>query len=107
LSAKERQIASLRAIADELEAEGTEEGEGDPYEAHPDTLRIIESRGTKRGQFNYSVPLELDLQRRIRRYHVEHGTQHGDVVALALDSWLRAQGFPPPLPNPSPAKGEK
>jgi hypothetical protein len=104
LSAKERQIASLRAIADELETEASGEAGSDPYEPHPDTLRIIESRGTKRGQFNYSVPQELDLQRRIRRYHVEHGTQHGDVVALALDSWLRAQGFPPPPSSVSPAR---
>lgn len=93
------QVAKLREVADALEAEGEVDEADDPYAPHPDTVRMLEARSTTRSQLNYSVPEGLELQRRIRRYHVEHGTQHGDVVALALDSWLRAKGFPPPAPK--------
>lgn len=72
----------------------------DALAPHPDTLGIISNRHTKRGQLNYAVPEVLQLQRRIRRYHADHGLQHGDVVALALDTWLRAKGYPPDLRPP-------
>lgn len=93
----------LRDIAEALDARA--EPAHDPLTPHPDTLRIIASRHATRSQLNYSVPHALALQRRIRRYNADHGTQHGDIAALALDTWLRAHGYPPdPTPhNPHPA----
>ncbi|MGW2052273.1 hypothetical protein ACWCPF_45325 [Streptomyces sp. NPDC001858] len=67
-------------------------------------MEIVSSRHTKRGQLNYAVPEALQLQRRIRRYNADHEVPHGDIVALALDAWLRAKGYPPNLQPPaSPA----
>lgn len=64
---------------------------------HPDTLDVIRNRHTKRGQLNHAVPEILQLQRRIRRCNADTGVPHGDIVALALDIWLRAKGYPPEL----------
>lgn len=90
--------SQLRDLADALEAHS--EATGDPLTPHPDTLNVVNNRHTKRGQLNYAVPDVLQLQRRIRRYHADHGIQHGDIVALALDTWLRAKGYPPDLKQP-------
>lgn len=90
----------LREIADALDAEV--QPVEDAFAPHPDTLNIISNRHIKRGQLNYAVPEVLQLQRRIRRYHADHGMQHGDVVALALDAWLRAKGYSPDLKPPRP-----
>ncbi len=83
----------LREIADALEAQSSPAE--DPYQIHPDSLALINSRTTKRSQLNYSVPEALQLQRRIRRYNADHDIQHGDIAAEALDTWLRAKGYPP------------
>lgn len=83
----------LRAVADALEAQS--ESQGDPLAPHPDTLKVINSRHTKRGQLNYAVPDVLELQRRVRRCNADTEIPHGDIVALALDAWLRAKGYPP------------
>ncbi|WP_328549712.1 hypothetical protein [Streptomyces sp. NBC_00366] len=88
----------LRAIADALDAEV--QPIEDALAPHPDTLDVIGNRHTKRGQLNYAVPEVLQLQHRIRRYHADHGMQHGDIVALALDTWLRAKGYVPDLKPP-------
>jgi hypothetical protein len=88
-------VGQLRAVADALEAQP--ESQGDPLVPHPDTLKIINSRHTKRGQLNYAVPDALELQRRIRRCNADTEIPHGDIVALALDAWLRAKGYPPDL----------
>ncbi|MEV7734381.1 hypothetical protein AB0O75_20270 [Streptomyces sp. NPDC088921] len=89
----------LREIADALDAEAQ------PFEdvlaPHPDTMDIIRNRHARRGQLNYAVPDALQLQRRIRRYNADHDIAHGDVVALALDIWLRAKGYPPDLKPPA------
>ncbi|GAB2900190.1 hypothetical protein GCM10027074_78130 [Streptomyces deserti] len=95
-------VRRLRDIADALEAQA--EPGGDPFAPHPDTLSILNSRHVDRGQLNYAVPDALQLQRRIRRYNADHGVQHGDIVALALDLWLRAKGYPPDV-NPSAMDG--
>ncbi|MER5432610.1 hypothetical protein [Streptomyces sp. NPDC002588] len=89
-------------MADALEAQSrpTE----DPLTPHPDTLEVISHRHTKRGQLNYAVPDALQLQKRIRRYNADHDKPHGDIVALALDSWLRAEGYPPDLKSQTPEK---
>ncbi|GHE28978.1 hypothetical protein ACPCAG_13810 [Streptomyces pseudogriseolus] len=88
-------VGQLRAVADALEAQS--ESQGDPLAPHPDTLKVINSRHTKRGQLNYAVPDVLELQRRIRRCNADTEIPHGDIVALALDAWLRAKGYPPDL----------
>ena len=85
----------LRAVADSLEAQL--DFAVDPLTPHPDTLEVLNSRHTTRGQINYAVPDALQIQRRIRRYHADHGVQHGDIVAYALDAYLRAHGYPPDL----------
>ncbi|MFK4184308.1 hypothetical protein ACI2L4_09840 [Streptomyces sparsogenes] len=83
----------LRDIADALDAEF--QPTDDALTPHPDTLDVIKNRHTKRGQLNYAVPEVLQLQRRIRRYNADTDLPHGDIVALALDTWLRAKGYPP------------
>jgi hypothetical protein len=88
----------LREIADALDAEF--EPPNDALAPHPDTLALIANRHTKRRQLNYAVPEALHLQHRIRRYNTDTSTPHGDIVALALDTWLRAKGYPP-LPRPT------
>lgn len=88
-----RHARLLREIADALDTEFQPADEA--LTPHPDTLDIISNRHTKRGQLNYAVPDVLQLQRRIRRYNAETDIAHGDIVALALDTWLRAKGYPP------------
>ncbi|MEV7144545.1 hypothetical protein [Streptomyces tauricus] len=83
----------LRALADLLETQANHPE--DAHTPHPETLEIINNRHTKRGQLNYAVPNRLQLQTRIRRYNADHGIPHGDIVALALDTWLRARGYSP------------
>ncbi|WP_405542459.1 hypothetical protein OG478_12350 [Streptomyces phaeochromogenes] len=88
----------LRELADVLEAQsGPVE---DPFAPHPHTQRIVSGRHTSRGQLNYAVPEALQLQRRIRRYNADTDIPHGDIVALALDIFLRAKGYPPNLKTP-------
>ncbi|MGW0868937.1 hypothetical protein ACWD3Z_00435 [Streptomyces sp. NPDC002740] len=92
----------LREMADALDAQSQPTNVS--FTPHPETMEIIGSRHTKRGQLNYAVPEALQLQRRIRRYNADHDVPHGDIVALALDTWLRAKGYPPNLQPPtSPA----
>ncbi|MFF2463587.1 hypothetical protein [Streptomyces mirabilis] len=88
----------LREIADALDAEF--EPTDDALTPHPDTLDVISNRHTKRGQLNNAVPEVLQLQRRMRRYQADTGLPHGDIVTLALDTWLRAKGYPPDLKPP-------
>ncbi|ATL27349.1 hypothetical protein [Streptomyces formicae] len=85
----------LRDIADALGAQS--KPTDDPLTPHAETAAVIADRHIKRGQLNYAVPDILQLQRRIRRYNADHGTPHGDIVAIALDIWLRAKGYPPDL----------
>ncbi|MFI2435768.1 hypothetical protein [Streptomyces sp. NPDC018693] len=87
----------LREIADALDAEP--QPTVDALTPHPDTLEVISNRHTKRGQLNYAVPEALEFQRRIRRFHADTGLPHGDIVAMAVDTWLRAKGYPPSFPQ--------
>lgn len=91
-------VRQLRDLADALEAQSQPTDK--PFTPHPDTLEVVSNRHTKRGQLNYAVPDVLQLQRRIRRFNADHDMAHGDIVALALDSWLRAKGYPPDLKPP-------
>ncbi|MGW6459724.1 hypothetical protein ACWF94_27990 [Streptomyces sp. NPDC055078] len=93
----------LRHIADALEAQA--QPTHDALAPHPATLLLINSRQATRGQVNYALPKDLDIQRRIRHYHADHGTQPGDIAALALDAWLRAKGYPPNQTSTGPADG--
>lgn len=95
-------VRQLRDMADALEAQS--QATEDPLIPHPDTLKVINSRRTRRGQLNYAVPNALQLQQRVRRYNALTGTAHGDIVALALDMFLRAKGYPPDL---TPSKADR
>ncbi|MET7696407.1 hypothetical protein [Streptomyces sp. NPDC005485] len=88
-----RHARLLREIANALDTEF--QPTDDALTPHPATLDVISNRHTKRGQLNYAVPEVLQLQRRIRRYHADTDIPHGDIVALALDTWLHAKGYPP------------
>ncbi|NGO06982.1 hypothetical protein G5C60_04760 [Streptomyces sp. HC44] len=99
MPANTHHVRLLRDLANLLEAQPGPTD--DPFIPHPDTEAIIKTRHTSRGQLNYAVPEALQLQRRIRRYNADNGTPHGDIVALALDSWLRAKGYPPDLNHPN------
>ncbi|MEU0435987.1 hypothetical protein ABZ153_30955 [Streptomyces sp. NPDC006290] len=97
-----RHARQLRELADALDAQS--DLTDDPLAPHPDTLQVIDGRHISRGQINYAVPEVLQLQRRIRLYHADRGVQHGDIVAIALDVFLRAKGYPPDL---APSKAEE
>ncbi|MEU1511243.1 hypothetical protein ABZ490_03640 [Streptomyces sp. NPDC005811] len=64
--------------------------------------QVPDYRHTTRGQLNYAVPEDLQLQHRIHRYNADSSLQHGDITALALDVFLRAQGYPPELTQEGP-----
>ncbi|MET9973125.1 hypothetical protein ABZZ80_46605 [Streptomyces sp. NPDC006356] len=66
-----------------------------PHHGMKQREKTTSKRQTKRGQLNYAVPEVLQLQRRIRRCNADTDIPHGDIVALALDSWLRSRGYPP------------
>ncbi|WP_405856851.1 hypothetical protein OG407_09465 [Streptomyces sp. NBC_01515] len=89
-------------MADALEAQAQAQAQapGDLLIPHPDTLEVINGRRTRRGQLNYAVPNALQLQQRVRRYNAVTDIAHGDIVALALDIFLRAKGYPPDLSSP-------
>ncbi|MFF4117641.1 hypothetical protein [Streptomyces sp. NPDC001714] len=88
-------MRARRRIADAPDAEF--QPTDDPLKPHPGTLDVTNKRHTKRGQLNHAVPEVLQLRRRIRRYKAGTGIPHGDIVAFALDAWLRAKGYPPDL----------
>ncbi|MEU6406187.1 hypothetical protein [Streptomyces sp. NPDC046985] len=89
----------LRELARSIESMEEYSDSDDAWlSAHPETRQLIEKRGVSREQLNYSVPAALDLKTRINAYNAEHGAPGpGNVVAEVLDSWLRAQGYPPIL----------
>lgn len=93
------QVRLLRNLADALEAQS--DSADDPFAPHPNTQIILNTRHTSRSQLNYAVPEALQLQHRIRRYNADTGIQHGDIVALAVDTFLRAKGYPPELTSPN------
>jgi hypothetical protein len=45
----------------------------------------------EREQVTAHVPAQLRLRRRLALYAINHDTDVQDVVAVALDQWLRAQ----------------
>ena len=73
-----RHARQLRELADALDAQS--DLTDDPLTPHADTLEVINGRNTGRGQINYAVPDALQIQRRIRRYHADHGVQLGAAV---------------------------
>jgi hypothetical protein len=89
----------LRELA--LAIDSMEEYAGDSsawLAPHADTQRLLDTRRVDREQLNYAVPTALDLKQRVNAYNAEHGNPGaGNLVAGALDSWLRAQGYPPDL----------
>lgn len=60
----------------------------------PDAREVCRPRERDgRVQLNVAVPEVLQLQRRMRRYWVEHEVEVRDQAAIAIDGWLRAQGY--------------
>lgn len=47
----------------------------------------------ERKQLNISPPRQLDLHRRAALYRMAHGVDIQDQGTIALDTWLREQGF--------------
>ncbi|WP_316781124.1 hypothetical protein [Streptomyces sasae] len=92
-------VRLLRDLAGTLEAEP--DPTDDLFTPHRDTQAILNTRRTGCGQLNYAVSETLQLQRRVHRYNLDSGIPHGDVVALALDALLRAEGYPPERTAPS------
>ncbi|MFF3786258.1 hypothetical protein [Streptomyces sp. NPDC001933] len=104
MSSKAKVAERLRELARAVEA--LEEYSSDDsawLSPHPETRQLLERRGVGREQLNYSVPSDLDLKTRVNTYNVEHGNPGaGNLVAAALDSWLRAHGYPPDLDAAAP-----
>jgi hypothetical protein len=90
----ERIASDLSALAADLNYRGTG---APPAGPHPDTAYLLGTRGTVRRQIHLSVPEALDLPGRLAAYARDHGyTVTGDVAALAMDAFLRAEGYTPP-----------
>jgi hypothetical protein len=88
----------LRKIAEALETMAESNADADSwFTPHEDTRRLLELRGVEREQVNYSCPKALDLRMRMASYCADNrGVGAGNVASAVLDSWLRAQGYPPP-----------
>ncbi|MER6116180.1 hypothetical protein [Streptomyces sp. NPDC001743] len=99
MASKIRLSERLRELARSVDAMDEYSQDGEAWlSPHPATRRLIERRGVGREQLNYSVPSDLDLKARVNTYNAEHGNPGaGNVVAAALDAWLRAHGYPPTL----------
>lgn len=64
----------------------------------PEPMTLEQIAGTppdRRRQLNTAVPEELLLHRRTALYREDHGLHavRQNVVALAVDEWLRARGY--------------
>ncbi|WP_392960443.1 helix-turn-helix domain-containing protein [Streptomyces sp. LN245] len=79
----------------------------DPFAPHPNTQIVLNTRHTSRSQLNYAVPEALQLQHRIRRYNADTGIQHSDIVALAVDAFLRARATHPNSPVQTPKRPDQ
>ncbi|MQS17412.1 hypothetical protein F7Q99_35830 [Streptomyces kaniharaensis] len=99
MASKVKVADRLRELARAVEAMDEYAQDSDAWlSPHPATRHLIERRGVSREQLNYSVPSDLDLKTRVNTYNAEHGNPGaGNVVAAALDAWLRAHGYPPVL----------
>lgn len=88
----------LRKIAEALESMAESTPDASSWlSPHEDTRRLLELRGVEREQVNYSCPKALDLRMRMASYCADNrGAGAGNVASAVLDSWLRAQGYPPP-----------
>lgn len=66
-------------------------GEGTP-EQIPHAVQILDQRFINREMLRAAVPRQLDLHYRLERFRLEQNIRHipmGDVVALAVDRFLR------------------
>ncbi|WP_189326033.1 hypothetical protein [Streptomyces flaveus] len=89
----------------EAPSEGTPwaHGPGRPKDI-PDTAVILNQRIIARESLDSSVPAALKLKKRIKRFALDNELDHlpiGDIVALALDTFLRAKGYPPDPTTPN------
>ncbi|MEV0555212.1 hypothetical protein AB0I27_17365 [Streptomyces sp. NPDC050597] len=78
-------------------SEGTPwaQGPGRPKDI-PETAAVLNQRIIARESLDSSVPAELRLKRRLKRFALDNELDHlpiGDIVSVALDEWLTARGF--------------
>lgn len=72
-----------------------EPGPGRPSDI-PTAATVLNQRSIRRTSLNASVPAELKLQRRLKRFALDKELENlplGDVVAVAIDEWLEARGY--------------
>lgn len=97
--------ARIGALATEIGALAAQLDQGpdapSPLAPHPDTLDLLQRRGVTRSQIHPNVPDALALSDRLRSAGRDLKLNQGDVAAVALDAWLRANGYPPPAPPAS------
>ncbi|MFC5886740.1 hypothetical protein ACFP0N_17380 [Kitasatospora aburaviensis] len=85
-------------LADALTALEAQEEAASSFTPHPDTDALLNRRGVTREQLNYAVPESLDLKNRLNAYNLDNGSPgQGNIVAAVLDTFLRAEGYPPDL----------
>ncbi|MFD5264883.1 hypothetical protein [Streptomyces sp. NPDC058335] len=71
------------------------QGPGRPKDI-PETAAVLNQRIITRESLDSSVPTELRLKRRLKRFALDNELDHlpiGDIVSVALDEWLTARGF--------------
>lgn len=85
--------AEIAAVVDDVDHQAAP---GTAMEPHPDTLDLLQRRGTTRSQIHPNVPDALALGDRLRTAARDMKLNQGDAAAVALDAWLRAAGYPPP-----------
>jgi hypothetical protein len=78
-------------------SEGTPwaQGPGRPKDI-PETAAVLNQRIIARESLDSSVPAELTLKRRLKRFALDNELDHlpiGDIVSVALDEWLTARAF--------------
>ncbi|WP_105970035.1 hypothetical protein [Streptomyces geranii] len=78
-------------------SEGTPwaQGPGRPKDI-PETAVVLNQRIITRESLDSSIPAELRLKRRLKRFALDNELDHlpiGDIVSVALDEWLTARGF--------------
>jgi hypothetical protein len=72
-----------------------EPGPGRPVDIPP-TIEILQRRSITRSPLNASVPADLRLSKRLKRFALDRDLEHlpmGDVVGVALDEWLSSHGY--------------
>ncbi|WP_327432989.1 hypothetical protein [Streptomyces sp. NBC_01236] len=90
-----RQEQNTRSEAAPSEGTPWAQGPGRPKDI-PETAVVLNQRIITRESLDSSVPAELRLKRRLKRFALDNELDHlpiGDIVSVALDEWLTARDF--------------